>query len=107
MTIFDATVSGSEGGWRRVERRGVPRHPLRVVVTLRLANGAVTEGRLRDMSTQGAFVRPRRMPFGLDVGEEGMLCLALPGGGAMEHRFSCEIRRTSADGVAVRFLTGE
>ncbi|GAB0055910.1 hypothetical protein SIID45300_00209 [Candidatus Magnetaquicoccaceae bacterium FCR-1] len=107
MSILRAIVSGAEGGGRGVERRRVPRHPLRVVVTLRLVNGAVTEGRIRDMSTQGAFVRPRGLPFGLDVGEEGMLCLSVPGGGSMEHRFPCEVRRTGEDGVAVRFLNGE
>ncbi|MEO5346760.1 MAG: PilZ domain-containing protein [Magnetococcus sp. YQC-9] len=107
MSFFGSASREAGRGKGGVERRRVPRYGLRALVTLRLVNGAMTQGTLRDMSTQGAFVRLQRLPFGLEVGEEGMFCLVLPGETAHEHRFSCEIPRVSAEGVAVRFMTGD
>ncbi|MBF0212898.1 MAG: PilZ domain-containing protein [Magnetococcales bacterium] len=93
---------------RSRERRLAPRYPLQTWVTLRMGNGAVTGGFLEGMSTVGGFLRTRTQPFGMVEGEEGVLCFSLsPGASDAEHRFSCEIPRVCAQGVAVRFLRGE
>ncbi|MBF0340693.1 MAG: PilZ domain-containing protein [Magnetococcales bacterium] len=106
MNIFQRFTQQTEWSPARERRRAV-RYPLQPLATLRLANGAVTQGWLKDVSTSGALLTVRELPFGLVEGEEGVLTFpfspAEPDG---DRSFSCVIPRVTRNGVAVRFIDG-
>ncbi|MEO5333085.1 MAG: PilZ domain-containing protein [Magnetococcus sp. YQC-5] len=102
---FVQKFSNKEEWSRRQERRRAPRFEIHPLVKLTLANGAVVNGHLADMSVCGALMETKERPFGLTPGEEGVLSLLVsPGSPEAEHRFLCLVVRVSQSGVALRLL---